>query len=153
MSALRKEAIQLYDEQEENYLPKKRIKPKKKNNYFIEGFKNSAILAVTFLLGILIVFNYASITDKQMELYNINLEIADLNDKIDKYNIALESIKNTNNIEEIAKVYLGMNYPTRKQTVFVDFTYGSDVEEESNKMAKDENILIGLIDKVVSFIR
>lgn len=153
MSALRKEAIQLYDEQEENYLPKKRIKPKKKNNYFIEGFKNSAILAITFLLGILIVFNYASITDKQMELYNINLEIADLNDKIDKYNIALESIKNTNNIEEIAKVYLGMNYPTRKQTVFVDFTYGSDVKEESNKMAKDENILIGLIDKVVSFIR
>jgi hypothetical protein len=47
-----------------------------------------------------------------------------------------------------------MNYPTRKQTVFVDFTYGSEeTEDETNKMAKDENLLVGLIDKVVSFIR
>jgi hypothetical protein len=71
----------------------------------------------------------------------------------DKYNIALESIKNTNSIEEMAKVYLGMNYPTRKQTVFVDFTYGSDTPEENNIVAKDENLLVGLIDKVRSFIR
>ena len=53
----------------------------------------------------------------------------------------------------MAKVYLGMNYPTRKQTVFVDFAYGSDTTEEDNIIAKDENLLVGLIDKVVSFIR
>ncbi|HHZ02326.1 MAG TPA: hypothetical protein GX396_05235 [Tissierellia bacterium] len=159
MSALRKEAIEIYYDQEKyfqekEYSPKKRIKKKKKNNYFIESFKNTAMIGITFLLGIIIVYNYAVITDKQMELNNLNMEIANLNDEIDRYNIALESIKNTNSIEEMAKTYLGMNYPTRKQTVFLDFTYSPEItEDESSIVAKDENILIGLIDKVVSFIR
>lgn len=154
MSALRKEAVELQDYGiEKEYSPKKRIKRKKKNNSFIESLKNSAMIAITFILGIVIVYNYAVITDKQMELNNLNIEITNLNDEIDKYNITLESIKNTNSIEETAKVYLGMNYPTRKQTVFVDFTYGSDTTEEDNIVAKDENLLVGLIDKVVSFIR
>ena len=154
MSALRKEAIDLQEyEIDKDYSPKKRIKTKKKNNTLKESIKNSAMIAITFLLGILIVYNYAVITDKQMELNNLEIEITNLNNEIDKYNIALESIKNTNSIEEMAKVYLGMNYPTRKQTVFVDFTYGSDTTEENNIMAKDENLLVGLIDKVRSFIR
>ena len=154
MSALREEAVELQDYGiEKEYSQKKRIKGKKKNNTITESLKNSAIIAITFILGILIVYNYAVITDKQMELNNLGIEITNLNNEIDKYNIALESIKNTNSIEEMAKVYLGMNYPTRKQTVFVDFTYGSDTTEENNIMAKDENLLVGLIDKVRSFIR
>lgn len=153
MSALRKEVVELQNYGQEEYSPKKSIKRKKKNNHFIESFKNSAMIAITFILGILIVYNYAMITDKQMELNNLGIEIQNLNDEIDRHNIALESIKNTNSIEEMAKVYLGMNYPTRKQTVFVDFTYGSETEDETNIMAKDENLLVGLIDKVVSFIR
>ena len=154
MSALRKEAVELQEYGiEKDYSPKKRIKTKKKNNTFIESLKNSAMIAITFILGILIVYNYAVITDKQMELNNLSIEITNLNSEIDKYNIALESIKNTNSIEEMAKVYLGMNYPTRKKTVFLDFTYGSDTTEENNIMAKDENLLVGLIDKVRSFIR
>ena len=161
MSALRKESVELRDyaqgnkySSEREYSPKKRIKQKKSNNHFIENFKNTIMIAVTFILGILIIYNYALITDKQMELNNLGVQITNLNDEIDKYNIALESIKNTNSIEEMAKVYLGMNYPTRKQTVFVDFTYGSDSTNDEDKiMAKDENVLVGLIDKVVSFIR
>ncbi|HNZ83520.1 MAG TPA: cell division protein FtsL [Sedimentibacter sp.] len=154
MSALRKEAVELQEHgREKEYSQKKRIKDKKRNNTFIESLKNSAMIAITFILGILIVYNYALITDKQMELNNLGIEITNLNNEIDQYNIALESIKNTNSIEEMAKVYLGMNYPTRKQTVFVDFTYGSDTTEEDNIMARDENLLVGLIDKVRSFIR
>jgi len=154
MSALRKEAVELQEHgREKEYSQKKRIKDKKRNNTFIESLKNSAMIAITFILGILIVYNYGLITDKQMELNNLGIEITNLNNEIDQYNIALESIKNTNSIEEMAKVYLGMNYPTRKQTVFVDFTYGSDTTEEDNIMARDENLLVGLIDKVRSFIR
>ncbi len=158
MSALRKEAIDLdYGQESLEYSPKKkRIKRDKKNNNTIESFKNSVMIAITFVLGILIVYNYAVITDKQMELNTLSKEIATLNDDKDTYNIALEGIKNTNSIEEIAKAYLGMNYPTRKQTVFVDFTYGnSDTTENETKAAKDENknMLVGIIDKVVSFIQ
>ena len=158
MSALRKEVIDLdYGQESVEYSPKKkRIKQSKKNNNVIESFKNFSIIAITFALGILIVYNYAVITDKQMELNKLNQVIASLNDDVDAYNITLESIKNTNSIEEMAKAYLGMNYPTRKQTVFVDFTYGSsDTKENETKAAEDENknILVGLIDKVVSFIQ
>lgn len=158
MSAIRKEAIDLdYGQESVEYSPKKkRIKRKKKNINVIESIKNTAMIAVTFALGILIVYNYAVITDKQMELNSLNQEIETLNDDIDDYNIALESIKNTNSIEEMAKAYLGMNYPTRKQTVFVDFTYGSsETTEDETQTAKEENknILVGIIDKVVSFIQ
>lgn len=158
MSALRKEVIDLdYGQESVEYSPKKkRIKRNKKNNNVIESFKNFSLIAITFALGILIVYNYAVITDKQMELNNLNQVIASLNDDVDAYNITLESIKNTNSIEEMAKAYLGMNYPTRKQTVFIDFTYGSsDTNENETKAAEDENknILVGLIDKVVSFIQ
>lgn len=158
MSALRKEVLDLdYGQESVEYSPKKkRIKRNKKNNNVIESLKNSFMIAITFALGILIVYNYAVITDKQMELNNINKEIATLNDDIDAYNISLESIKNTNSIEEMAKAYLGMNYPTRKQTVFVDFTYGSsETTENETQVAveKNGNILVGIIDKVVSFIQ
>lgn len=155
MSALRKEAIDFdYGQEVEVSVKKRRIKTNKKNKIVIDSFKNTLMIAATFIFGILIVYNYALITDKQMELNLLNQEIATLNDDIDTYNIALENIKNTNSIEEMAKAYLGMNYPTRKQTVFVDFAYGQETgnnfeaAEEENK-----NILVGIIDKVVSFIQ
>lgn len=158
MSALRKEVLDLdYGQESVEYSPKKkRIKRNKKNNNVIESLKNSCMIAITFALGILIVYNYAVITDKQMELNTINQEIVTLNDDIDAYNIALESIKNTNSIEEMAKAYLGMNYPTRKQTVFVDFTYANSETTENETQAaeeENENLLVGIIDKVVSFIQ
>lgn len=156
MSALRKESIEFDYGQEILESPKKkRIKKKKNNRIVIDSFKNSAMLAVAFMLGILLVYNYAIITDKKMELYTINQEISELNNSIDEYNIALESIKNTNNIEELAKTYLGMNYPSRKQTVFIDFAYGESniAEDEADLLTEDENLLYGFIDKVIGFIR
>jgi cell division protein FtsL len=158
MSALRKEVIDFdYGQESVEYsYKKKRIKTNKKNNNVIDSFKNTVMIAATFILGILIVYNYAVITDKQMELHTLNQDIITLNDDIDAYNIALESIKNTNSIEEMAKTYLGMNYPTRKQTVFVDFSYGSpETTDNGTQVAEEENknILVGIIDKVVSFIQ
>lgn len=158
MSALRKEVIDLdYGQESVEYSQKKkRIKRNSKNNNVIESFKNTLMIAMTFILGIVIVYNYALITDKQMEINNLNQEISTLKDDIDAYNIALESIKNTNSIEEMAKAYLGMNYPTRKQTVFIDFTYGSSETTENGTIVAEEenkNILVGIIDKVVSFIQ
>ncbi len=156
MSALRKEAFEYEYGYETLEKPKKKvsIKPKKKNKIFVDSFKNSAKIGATFVLGILLVYNYATITDKQMELSSLNEQIAELNNDLDKYNISLESIKNTNKIEEVAKSYLGMNYPTRKQTVFLDFAYaGSGVTEEESNVPTKDNMLYGFIDKVIGFIQ
>lgn len=156
MSALRKEIIR-YNEEFIECSPRikkiKRIKNKKKNRIVIDSFKNTAMVAITFLLGILIIYNYAVITDKKMELNKISGEISELNNDIDEYNVALESIKNTNKIEEMAKTYLGMNYPTRKQTVFIDFTYEQTVEETDTPSEKNKNQLYGLIDKMIGFVQ
>jgi len=153
MSALRKEVLE-YEQEMQEYSPKKkRIKNKNKNRIVIESFKNTAMVAITFLLGILIVYNYAVITDKKMEINRISEEIAELNNDIDEYNVSLESIKNTNKIEEMAKTYLGMNYPTRKQTVFIDFAYGQTEDKTTIPAEKDQNQLYGLIDKVIGFIQ
>lgn len=156
MSALRKEVVDIDYGQGYNSPNKRRIKRNKKNNNVIESLKNTFMLVITFVLGIIIVYNYAIITDKQMELYTLNKDIVNLNNDIAAYDIALESIKNTNSIEELAKTYLGMNYPTRKQTVFVDFKYGGPetTEDETDKAKeKGQNILLGIVDKVVSFIQ
>ncbi|MDD4779694.1 MAG: cell division protein FtsL [Tissierellia bacterium] len=153
MTALRKEAYEFYEEPQEYSPKKKRIKSKNRNKMVIQGFKNTAMVATAFLLGILIIYNYALITDKKMELQNISSDIEQLHNEINEYNVALESIKNTNKIEEVAKNYLGMNYPTRKQTVFIDFAYG-ETEDESNVLAYDnQNQLYALIDKVIGFIQ
>jgi len=155
MSALRKEAIEYdyYQESSEHSPKKKRIENKKKNRIVMESFKNTVMVATTFILGILIIYNYAVIIDKKMELNNINEEIVQFNNDIDEYNVALESIKNTNKIEETAKTYLGMSYPKRKQTVFIDFAYGTE-EDETNTLAKNnQNQLYSLIDKVISFVQ
>jgi len=155
MSALRKEAIEYdYYQESSEYSPKKkRIENKKKNRIVMESFKNTVMVATTFILGILIIYNYAIIIDKKMELNNINEEIVQFNNDIDEYNVALESIKNTNKIEETAKTYLGMSYPKRKQTVFIDFAYGTE-EDETNTLAKNnQNQLYSLIDKVISFVQ
>lgn len=155
MSALRKETIDYdYGQEYAKKIKKTRIKKKKKNKIVIDSLKNTFMLAAAFVLGIVIIYNYAVITDKKMEINDLNQEIATMNDDIDELNIDLESIKNTNKIEEMAKTYLGMNYPTRKQTVFLNFQYGeSDKAGEVDVAAADENILYGLIDKVIGFVR
>jgi cell division protein FtsL len=160
MSAIRKEAFE-YDYGQESLLQshnsakEKRIKVKKKNRMFLESLKNISMLAATFILGILLVYNYAVITDKKMELNNINEEIAEIRNDIDQYNVALESIQNSNNVEAMAKNYLGMSYPTRKQTVFIDFAYGDTetTNDETELASKDSNLLYGLIDKVKGFMQ
>jgi len=153
MSALRKEVLE-YEQGMQEYSPKKkRIKNKNKNRIVIESFKNTAMVAITFLLGILIIYNYAVITDKKMEINRISEAIVELNNDIDEYNVSLESIKNTNKIEEMAKTYLGMNYPTRKQTVFIDFAYGQTEDNTILPAEEDRNQLYGLIDKVIGFIQ
>jgi hypothetical protein len=90
-----------------------------------------------------------------MELSELNLSIAEINNSIDKYNVALESVQNTNKIEEMAKTYLGMNYPTRRQTVFVDFAYGDENDKSSvvDTAGEEKNFLYAFIDKVVAFIQ
>lgn len=152
MSALSKRNYSYdYDYQQdlEPKIKKRVIKKKKKNKITIGAIKNWLIVITMFGLGIMIIYNYATITEKKMAITDLEDEIVALNDEIDGYNIYLESLNNTNMIESMAKSYLGMNYPTRKQTVFLNVTY-----DESSELANeyDENE-VSLLERAFRFFQ
>ncbi|QSX06146.1 cell division protein FtsL [Sedimentibacter sp. zth1] len=154
MSALTKRKYNYDYEDDNNFQPvkKKRVIKKKKNNKITLGVvKNWMLVFVMFGLGITIVYNYATITEKKMDIKNFENEILTLNNEIDQYNISLESLlNNTNKIENMAKSYLGMNYPTRKQTVFLDVTY-DDTNSSTQSNSKDETL--GFLERVFRLFR
>lgn len=76
-----------------------------------------------------------------MAIADLEHEIVAFNNEIDSYNIYLESLNNTNMIENMAKSYLGMNYPTRKQTVFLNVTYDENSELANNDDESEVNLL------------
>ncbi len=144
MSALSKRNYSYdYDNQQdlEPKIKKRVIKKKKKNKITIGAIKNWLIVIAIFGLGIMIIYNYATITEKKMAITDLEDEIVALNDEIDGYNIYLESLNNTNMIENMAKSYLGMNYPTRKQTVFLNVTYDENSELANNDDESEVSLL------------
>jgi len=146
MSALSKRNYSYdYDNQQdlEPKIKKRVIKKKKKNKITIGAIKNWLIVIAIFGFGIMIIYNYATITEKKMAITDLDDEIVALNDEIDGYNIYLESLNNTNMIESMAKSYLGMNYPTRKQTVFLNVTYDENSELANN----DDESEVGLLQR------
>ena len=150
MSALSKPNYNYdYDNQQnlEPKIKKRVIKKKKKNRISLGAIKNWMLIISMFGLGIMIIYNYATITEKKMAINNLENEIVSLNDEIDGYNIYLESLNNTNMIENMAKSYLGMNYPTRKQTVFLNIDNG----ESAELSADDEINELSLFEKALRF--
>lgn len=152
MSALSKRNYNYDYEYQQDFEPKikKRvIKKKKKNTITLGAIKNWLLVITMFGLGILIIYNYATITEKKMAINDLDEEIVALNNDIDSYNIYLESLNNTNMIENMAKSYLGMNYPTRKQTVFLNV-----ISDENNSLASNnEENQVSLLEKAFRFFQ
>lgn len=147
MSALTKENYGYdYRKEFQNETVQKRvIKKKRKNKLSIGIVKNVSFVIATFVFGLTIIYNYALITERKMDINELDNEIETLNNKIDGYNVSLESLKNTNMIEDMAKSYLGMNYPTRKQTVFLDVNYTE--QGELATISDGDEINVGLLER------
>ena len=145
MSAIRENHNYSYDGKKRNTINNR--KKKKKKNIVSEPIKNLMMITIVFILGLVIIFNYASITDKKMEISKVNEEIELLNKEKQEIIIILESLKNTNRIEENAKNYLGMNYPTRTQTEFIEVSYCQN-KNENKYIAENSNdsYILSLID-------
>lgn len=146
MSAIRKESFD-YDissKDKKYYQNKKRINNKKRNKIFIDSFKSTAMICIVFVLGIVTIYNYSLIIDKKQKINELNMEIEKLSKDIEKYSVALDSLKSSNDIEFIAKSKLGMDYPTRDQTVFMDFKYEKTYEyiKQEQDTTKEEKTLI-----------
>lgn len=153
MSALLKPKYEYaYEEQQnlEQEYKKRVIKKKKKNKLNLGVIKTWFMILAIFGMGISIIYNYATITEKKMAINNLDKEIAELNNKIDSHNIYLESLNNTNMIENMAKSYLGMSYPTRKQTVFINSESGK-TEDIQLAVNQDEGKKLNIFEKTYNY--
>ncbi len=151
MSALRDNYNYSYDSDKRNTINSRekinnRNKKKKKKKIVAEPIKNLMMISIVFVLGLVIISNYALITDKKMKISTIDEEIELLNKEKEEAIIALESLKNTNEIEDKAKNYLGMNYPTRIQTEFLEVAYNQNINTNSYATEKS-NDLFSFINK------
>lgn len=105
----------------------------KRNNRF------KKIILTTIFLSLLIVLltGYAKITQINNDLMNLKKEVNELEGSRDYLMMELEPYKSTKRIEDIARVNLGMDYPTSDQ-----FLYLNDEEKKTDKnikLAEDKN--------------
>ncbi|MBV1759321.1 MAG: hypothetical protein KMY55_16035 [Dethiosulfatibacter sp.] len=152
MSAIREKTYIDYSDVEKYYrikeeaMLKSKQKQCKKESAGIQ-FKYFVYVAVMFMLSLGIIFNYAIITQRKMEINDLNRQITVLSKQKEDVVIALESIKNSNTIEENAVNFLGMNYARTDQNLLVSVNYSGVLEDnfayenDVNKRAFLENIV------------
>lgn len=121
-----KNELQEYDYEYYNRKNRKnqRKKNKKKNKNNKNKSKNKLIFlgcSIMMLLTCLFILNrYVEITRLRLEVSNLDKEIVKLEKEKQDLVTELESVKNTNKVEEAAKVKLGMDYPNKQQIVYLD---------------------------------
>ncbi len=152
MSAIREKTYIDYSDVEKYYrikeeaMLKSKQKQCKKESAGIQ-FKYFVYVAVMFMLALGIIFNYAIITQRKMEINDLKRQITILNKQKEDVVIALESIKNSNTIEENAMNFLGMSYARTDQNLLVSVNYSGVLEDnfayenDVNKRAFIENIV------------
>ncbi|HBH12181.1 MAG: Uncharacterized protein XD91_1313 [Clostridiales bacterium 38_11] len=152
MSAIREKTYIDYSDVERYYrikeeaMLKSKQKQCKKESAVIQ-FKYFVYVAVIFMLALGIIFNYAIITQRKMEINDLKKQITILSKQKEDVVIALESIKNSNIIEENAVNFLGMGYARNDQNLLIYVNYSGILEEnfayenDVNNSAFLENIV------------
>ncbi len=127
---------------------KRIVRRKRKSGAKLSNVKNFLMISLIFFLAVAIVYNYAIITEKKSQLLVLDEKIENVYNQIDEYDMLLESLNDTNNIESAAKSYLGMNYPSRSQRVYIDGTIQSSSSTDIQFSSEDsENKEMDIIDE------
>ncbi len=115
-------------EDNKNYrkISKEKNKQKSRNNYQIKFF---FYLLICFILVLTIIYNYAIITQTNMEIDEITRDIKSLTKEKEDILVLIESTKNTGIIEDNARTFLGMDYPDINQRDFIEVSYSNEPKE------------------------
>lgn len=137
-----------YQIKEETTLKNKTKSIQRQNHNNIIQIKYFVYAAIIFGLALGIIYNYATITQIKMEINDLNKAIVLLDKQKEDVLISLESIKNSNIIENNATNYLGMNYAKNSQNSFISINYSSSINDKFTYNNKyDESALFGNIFK------
>jgi cell division protein FtsL len=123
-----KDIERYYKIKEETTLITKKKKCKKQGN--ILQFKYFIYAVIIFSLALGIIFNYATITQRKMEINDLNKEITLIEKQKEDILIMLETIKNSNTIEQNAMNFLGMDYAGSTQNNFISVNYSGLLNDE-----------------------
>lgn len=108
-------------------------KAKKKKNFRILCYVITSGLLVASLIVSLI--GYTNLNQVNKEILKMKKEVSELEANRDYLLMQLEPYKSTQRVEDIARISLGMDYPTQDQLLYLE-------SEEDTKLAeknKDEN--------------
>src|SRR5699024_29823 len=108
-------------------------KAKKKKNFRILCYVITSGLLVASLIVSLI--GYTNLNQMNKEILKMKKEVSELEANRDYLLMQLEPYKSTQRVEDIARISLGMDYPTQDQLLYLE-------SEEDTKLAeknKDEN--------------
>lgn len=108
-------------------------KAKKKKNFRILWYVITSGLLVASLIVSLI--GYTNLNQMNKEILKMKKEVSELEANRDYLLMQLEPYKSTQRVEDIARISLGMDYPTQDQLLYLE-------SEEDTKLAeknKDEN--------------
>lgn len=130
------------------YSKKSRTREKTKNNSQIKFF---LYLLICFILVLTIIYNYAIITQTNMEIDEISREITSLNKEKEDISVLLESTKNTGIIEDNARTFLGMDYPNISQRDFIEVSYNDEPKEVALE-SLDQNTIDNIFRRTFSLI-
>lgn len=122
--------IERYYKIKEDTMLKNKTKKRQRQNHNIIQIKYFIFAAIVFGLALGIIYNYATITQIKMEINDLNKDITLLDKQKEDVLISLESIKNSNIIEENATNYLGMNYATNSQNNIVTVNYSGSLNDK-----------------------
>jgi len=132
---------------------KKELKAQKKAEHRIKisiGLKTVLILLAFFL----VLFREAQANELFSKIQDLKTEITDTQKVNDQIEIGIQNSINQNNIEQVAKMRLGMQKLTKKQTVYINLPKKDYVEHRTEEVIIEEekNWFESFVDKIKSLI-
>lgn len=108
-------------------------KAKKKKNFRILCYVITSGLLVASLIVSLI--GYTNLNQMNKEILKMKKEVSELEANRDYLLMQLEPYKSTQRVEDIARISLGMDYPTQDQLLYLESKEDTKLAEKN----KDEN--------------
>lgn len=136
-----KRKYEYYEEnadQQKKEIVKKKVKSKR-NNKSIFWYKAQVIgcvlVVAAFCVGILA--GYAEMSALKYDVYNLNKNHKKMQSEINRLKVEVDKIKRSDVIEQKANTLLGMQYPMKKQMVFLEV----DEMDISKNISEMENVV------------
>jgi len=104
-------------------------------------------MAITFIVGLILVFRYTSMYSVEKNLSNIKNETINLNQENDDMKVQLVNVSNLDNVQKIATEQLHMVKVNQDQVIYADLT-----KENFTKVASANDPQLSMLRKIYNML-